>query len=340
MKNIAYILIIIIASIVSLIYARSILIPLVIAFLFWFFNRTIITALDRIPFFKNKINNRLKHILVSTLMITIILFISKMLATNINNLAASYLNHQSNFDMIILKLDKIFNLDVVLFIEDSIGKINISSILTLLINSVTNLFSDFFMMIIYVLFIFIEEINFDAKLRTIFNSENSYNNVTSTLNKIETSISNYLGLKTLTSLLTGIISYIILFFIEIDAPLFWAFLIFMLNYIPTIGSLLATSLPAIYSLFQFGDFNEFLFIMALVGSTQVLVGNIIEPKIMGNSLNISPLVSILALSFWGAIWGVTGMFLSVPVTVIMIILLAQIPSTRNFAVLLSERGRV
>ncbi len=114
----------------------------------------------------------------------------------------------------------------------------------------------------------------------------------------------------------------------------------MLNYIPTIGSLLATSLPAIYSLFQFGDFNEFLFIMALVGSTQVLVGNIIEPKIMGNSLNISPLVSILALSFWGAIWGVTGMFLSVPVTVIMIILLAQIPSTRNFAVLLSERGRV
>lgn len=340
MKNLAYFFIVIIASVVSLVYARNMLIPLVVAFLFWFFNRTIVNTLNKISFFKNKINERLKHFFVSFFMIGLILFISKLLITNINNLTTAYLENASNIDLIILKFDQLFNIDLINYFEGFIEKINVGSILKTLINSVTEIFSDFFMIIIYVLFIFIEEMNFQNKLKAVFKTEDSYNKAEKTLNTIEKSISNYLGLKTLTSLLTGLISFFILYVIGIDAPIFWAFLIFMLNYIPTIGSLLATTLPAMYSLLQFGAFQEFLLILSLVGATQVLIGNVVEPKVMGNSLNISPLVSILALSFWGAIWGITGMFLSVPVTVIMIILLSQIPSTKNFAVILSEKGRV
>ena len=151
-------------------------------------------------------------------------------------------------------------------------------------------------------------------------------------------MSSYFTIKTLTSLLTGILSYFALLFIGIDAPVFWAFLIFLLNYIPTIGSLLATSFPAIFALFQFGELQPCLLVLVIVGAVQILVGNIIEPRLMGNTLNVSPLVVIIALSFWGFLWGIPGMFLSVPITVMMILFFAEFPATRPIAILLSEKG--
>ena len=77
-----------------------------------------------------------------------------------------------------------------------------------------------------------------------------------------------------------------------------------------------------------------------MGSIQGLVGNFIEPKVMGNSMNISALVTILSLTLWGAIWGITGMILSVPITMIMILVFSQFDSTRGVAILLSENGKI
>ena len=114
----------------------------------------------------------------------------------------------------------------------------------------------------------------------------------------------------------------------------------ILNFIPTIGSLIATVFPAIFALLQFGQFKEGLLILGIVGSIQLVVCNFVEPKLMGNSLNISPLVVLLTLAIWGVMWGITGMLLSVPVTVILIIIMAEFPATRPFAVLLSQNGEV
>ena len=88
------------------------------------------------------------------------------------------------------------------------------------------------------------------------------------------------------------------------------------------------------------DFYYALIILLVVGAIQVIIGNIIEPKWMGNSMNISPLVSILSLMFWGLIWGTTGMIVSVPFTVVIIIILSEIESTRSIAILLSEKGDI
>ena len=160
------------------------------------------------------------------------------------------------------------------------------------------------------------------------------------LEKIGGSVSNYLRLKTLVSLVTGILSYIALWMIGVDAPEFWAFLIFILNFIPTIGSLVGTVFPAIFCLFQFGEFLPSILVLSIVGVIQLLVGNFLEPKLMGSSMNISPLVTILSLSIWGAMWGITGMILSVPITVIMIIILSQFERTKPVAIMLSEKGNI
>jgi len=83
-----------------------------------------------------------------------------------------------------------------------------------------------------------------------------------------------------------------------------------------------------------------LILLIVLGGIQFTVGNILEPRIMGNSLNISPLVALVALAFWGTLWGITGMFLSVPITVIMIIVFSQFKRTRPVAILLSEKGKL
>ena len=140
--------------------------------------------------------------------------------------------------------------------------------------------------------------------------------------------------------MTGVLSFFVLLLIGVDAPLFWAFLIFILNFIPTIGSLIATAFPAVFSMLQFGEFTPALMVLAFVGAIQIIVGNLIEPRLMGSSLNISPLVVFLTLALWGLIWGVTGMLLSVPITVILIIILSEFEGTRSLAIMLSQKGNI
>lgn len=142
------------------------------------------------------------------------------------------------------------------------------------------------------------------------------------------------------SFITGALSYVALLIFGVDSALFWAFLIFILNFIPTVGSLIATLFPALFAVVQTTEIAPFIYILLSVGSIQILVGNVLEPKIMGNSLNMSPLVVILSLTIWGAIWGIMGMILSVPITVMMIIVFEEIASLRFIAVALSEKGEL
>ena len=338
MKSAAYFFITIIAIVVTLIYGKTLLIPFVFALLLWFLVRKIRQSLDRIKFIKKYFPYWFKNVFTSFVLIFILGFVSKMLLSNINQLANSYRVYESNVDMVITNTNNLLGIDIVSAIKGQAGDFDYGSILKQIFNSLTDLLSNAFIIIIYALFIFLEETNFDNKLKGMF--KNEYTKLSEILNKIEISIAKYIGLKTLLSLITGTLSYIVLAIIGIDAPLFWSFLIFALNFIPTIGSLIATLFPAIFCLLQFGEFNQALMVLVFVGAIQVLVGNLLEPKLMGNSLNISSLVAIFALSFWGVLWGVTGMIISVPITVVMVIIFSNFEKTRPIAILLSDKGNI
>ena len=160
------------------------------------------------------------------------------------------------------------------------------------------------------------------------------------LSHINDTTSDYIRLKTYLSLLTGLVGYVFLLIMSVDAAFFWAFLMFALNYIPTIGSLIATLFPAFFSLVQYGEVKPFIIILIGLGLAEWFIGNVLEPKLMGKSLNLSPLVTILALVVWGQIWGITGMLLSTPITVVMLIIFSQFKSTWGIAILLSENGDI
>jgi len=233
-----------------------------------------------------------------------------------------------------------FHVDVVDWIKENLNNFDFTGILQNMLNAVYELFADAFLVILYVAFLIIEEAALPAKLKAMFPGNEQFSKINDLLKKLNNSINNYIWLKTVVSIITGVLSYVALLIIGVDSAFFWAFLIFLLNYIPTIGSLIATIFPALMSLLQTGSFTPFILVLICVGVIQLIVGNIIEPRMMGNSLNISSLVVLIALAFWGSIWGVVGMILSVPVTVMLIILFAQFPKTKDIAIILSGNGKV
>jgi len=341
MKNAANFIIVTVAVLATLVIGKGILIPFIFALIFWFLTREIRKTIYKIPFAKRFIPFWLSNVFVFSLIVLGFGFVSEIITNSISNLTTSYSKYEPNVDAIIKSLDTFFHIDIITSVKSVVGDFDYGSVLGDIANGISSLLGDTFMIIIYALFIFLEESNFKLKLQRVFsNHEGSSKSFQFILKKVESSISNYLRLKTYVSLLTGILSYFVLLMVGVDGAPFWAFLIFLLNYIPTIGSLVATAFPAIFCLIQFGEFTPFLIVVFAVGAIQVVVGNVVEPKVFGKSLNLSPLVTILSLAVWGEIWGITGMILSVPITVIMIIIFSQFENTKNIAIFLSESGNV
>ena len=259
-------------------------------------------------------------------------FLWIILKSNINAVLQKSNIYQVNFEKILLYLSKKpFNL--LMEDYDFFGSLDMLSIFSNILNSLSSFAGNFTFVIIFILFIVFEENHFKNKLNSFLSSSNI-----KILNKINYDIFFYFQLKTITSFLTGILTYIILFFLENDlAPTFGIFS-FFLNFIPFVGSLLAVLLPFIFSAVQFLNIVEPSLTFFLLLLIQIYIGNFLEPKLMGKTLNISPLVMIIFLTIMGKIWGVAGMFLSVPLLVIILIILRNIKSTKKIAIILSESG--
>ena len=155
------------------------------------------------------------------------------------------------------------------------------------------------------------------------------------LNSIEDQVQQYLLIKTLINLANGIICGVILFAFGMDFYIFSALLIFVMHYIPNFGAVVATLFPISIAFLKFGFSLPALLIAILLTLVQVIIGNILEPKITGKSLNLSPILILISLIFWGYVWGVTGMILAVPVTSAIKIIFENLPGLRPIAEIIS-----
>ena len=150
----------------------------------------------------------------------------------------------------------------------------------------------------------------------------------------------YLFTKTFISASTGLCAYTLLSIIGLEYASVWAFIIFILNYIPTIGSILACVLPIIFALISGDTWHLAAFTAISLVALEIVFGNILDPKLTGKTLNISTLAILINLVFWGMIWGPAGMFFSVPILVAIYVTTAQFSSTRWIATLLSSDGKI
>ncbi len=341
MKNFAYFSIIAIGVILALSYGQSMIIQFIIAYLLWFSTIQVKVLVNRSKILRKIIPEKLKSILILTVIIVILSLLINSIVVNLQGLIGSLSKYEANINIVAKTIEEIFHIDDVYSeINKIINELDIKSILSSLAETLSTLLSNSMMVLIYLLFIFLEYDTFNAKITSLFPESEKRDKFITTLRKIEKSLSRYFRVKTLVSLITATAGFITLWAVGLDSPLFWAFLIFLLNFIPTIGSLVATVLPALFSLLQFATFTRFIIILVIVGGIQQVVGNFVEPKLMGRNLNISPIVTIIALTIWGQLWGTMGMLLSVPMTVVMIIVMSQFESTQKVAILLSEKGKI
>lgn len=322
-----------------MVIGKAFLVPLALAIMIWY----VINALSRayaklIPWVSSQ-----NWLTTLASLLSIGLFISTaidMVQSNIADVIAAAPGYKENFAILTRELTSDLNLNKLIDFQKIVDGIEVVPLISNLATSFQSVVSYLFLVPIYVLFLMLEQGTFEKKIVALLPNLERRESVTSILAHAQEDIQTYLWIKTLTSTITGVVSYLVLRMVDVDFAGFWAFSIFLLNFIPTIGSIIATLFPAVLALIQFNTAEEFFIVLIAVGIIQLLVGNFLEPKLMGNSLNLSPLVVMLSLTLWGSIWGVAGMFLSVPITVILLIIFAHFQSTRYLAVLLSGDGNL
>ena len=205
-------------------------------------------------------------------------------------------------------------------------------------SAIQGVVSDFLLIAIYVVFLFVAQASFPAKMDNLFPDEDRRRRAANVGTSIRKSIEQYISVQTIISLIQTVISYVAMVALGLDNALFWALVIFILNYIPIVGGFAAVALPVLFALVQFDGLGRVALLGGLLFGAQFIVANTIQPKMMGDSMNMSALVVVLSLTIWGALWGGVGAFLSAPLTVIMMIILGQFATTRWIAVLLSADG--
>ncbi len=353
--KVASALIIITAVFALLILGKSLIIPLVIAVLVWYIIVSLGHRIGEFKFVKKHLPSWANTAIAGIVIALVLTFVGGLIAENAQNMVQALPRYQANVESLISRSEKSLHFDLsgMLGVEDDqtaaslsrylrsfAEKANFTGLISSLVNTLSGIVGNAFLIVIYVIFIFFEQAAFPKKINALFPQADKYQHFENVLHSVNEAIRAYLSVKLTVSLITAIASYILMAVIGLDFAIFWAFLIFLLNFIPNIGSLIATVFPAVIALIQYDTFSPFLVVLIGVGAIQVIVGNFLEPRMMGSSLNISSLVVILALTLWGALWGITGMILCVPITVIMMIIFAQFPTTRPIAILLSENGKL
>ena len=198
------------------------------------------------------------------------------------------------------------------------------------LNSLGGMITNGFLILMTIIFILLEAASFPSKFRAALGKSDSQQ---LEANVFVTNIQHYMGIKTLTSLATGIIVSIMLYVFEIDYPVLWGVIAFLLNFIPNIGSIIAAVPPVLLAVVQFGFAKAGAVAIGYL-CINILIGNIIEPRLMGRGLGLSTLVVFLSLIFWGWVLGPIGMLLSVPLTVTVKIALDSREDTKWLAILL------
>ena len=222
----------------------------------------------------------------------------------------------------------------------TLDRFDAASLIAPITGSVTGIGGVVFLTVLYASFILAERVRFGAKLARATADPTRAQHLLQLLGRVNERIGRYLLTKTLINVILGIASYVILLAIGIEFAGFWAILIAFLNYVPYLGSLLGVILPTLLSLAQFGTLAMAGVTLVLLTVAQVIVGAVLEPRMMGRAVNLSPFVVLLSLAAWGTLWGIAGAVLAIPLTAALVILLAEIPATRPLAIMLSANGRV
>jgi len=323
-----------VAALMIIIYglktAQAIVVPILLALF--------VSMVGTPPLFwmrRRGVPNSLAVLVVVLGMIAILVLIGSLVGTSIADFTSRIPYYQQRLDQQLIDFLDRYDLEGRIgSVRDLVKMIDPSGAMDLaarLLNGLGVVLNNALLIVFTVVFVLLEAWSFPQKLQAMVGSEDT----SGTLNRFSGSLNRYIGLKTAISLFTGITVWVWVAIMGLDFPLLWGLLAFMLNYVPNIGSIIAALPAVLLAVVQLGAGKALLIAIGYL-SINVVMGNLLEPRIMGRSMGLSTLVVFLSLIFWGWVLGPVGMLLSVPLTMTLVIALESSPSTERFAILLCE----
>jgi predicted PurR-regulated permease PerM len=219
-----------------------------------------------------------------------------------------------------------------------VRSLDVSKYLGVAAHAVQDFASTSLFVAVYLAFIIASRHGWERKAIGLFPQRDERHEARIAFLRIRDGVEQYLFVQTLTGLMVAALSWVAMAAVGLNDSLFWAFLIFLAVYIPIAGGIFAGCAPPLFALVQFDGYARALILFAALQAIGVIIGNVVYPRMQGRSLNIDPVMILLSLAFWSAIWGVTGAFLSTPLTVMAMVILAQFDGSRWIAVILSADG--
>lgn len=311
---------------------RNLLIPFIMALFVWYLINALRGQIARIKPRGVQLPKRVQWTVSVLSIIGFFWLIGRLIVQNLEEFETIAPEYNRKIGALSIQLGMLFDISSV---EEFSSRIDLPSLVTNLLNSSFSFLVSIVVVLFYVIFIVLEQRVFSAKMSAIFGDSQRREQFFTTVEKIDASMRTYLSVKAFISLLVALSTYLLLIGFGVDFAVLWGVLAFLLNFIPYVGSFISIVFPSVIAILQFDSPLISPLIFGLLMVIQVVFGNLIEPKIVGKSLNLSPLVVVISLAFWGTLWGVAGMFLCVPITVTLMIILNQFPKTRSIAILLS-----
>lgn len=316
-----------------LVQARFILICLAIAIIIFSLTSDAISAFARL-----KVPNWLATTLALIAIAIGVLWAATTVVAQVNEVVSTAIVYSDRAQEVLGRLTADFNPRAQETLSTFLGSINLAGWMRSAAGQASNLISGAVLTVTFTGFMFAERTWFPTKIESLAGDGIRARQVLSIIGSITRRVNRYLVVKSAISLVTAGLVWTIFRTAGLELAGAIAMLTFILNFIPSIGSIVATVIAAVLVLAQTGDPTTTLLIGGLCAVVQFLIGNVLDPLLLGQTLRLSSFGIILSLAFWGAIWGIAGMFLAVPIMVAAMIICAHIPWLRPIAVLLSHEG--
>ena len=281
--------------------------------------------------------------IVLTLVIVSVWIIASLLLTSIRTIIDLYPRYEERFTVIYKAIAGLFalpyNAESTLF-QNLWGQLSIRQTLRnfafSLSNSLIVFFKDLLLVLLFAVFFLLDLRYLRQKLDFAF-GDGSKGKAAIIITDIIQQVTRYMSVKFFISLLTGVLIFLGTFAVGMGFPILWGFLAFILNFIPNFGSILSGVLTSVFALVQFWPKPApVVFVAVLMCAVNFILGNIIEPRVQGRHLGLSPFIIIVSLSFWGWLWGFTGLILAVPMMVILKIICENVSILHPAAVLMGN----
>ncbi|MFD1914394.1 AI-2E family transporter [Halodurantibacterium flavum] len=321
-----------------LVQARFILISLAIAIILFSLTSEAITSIARVRLGRLRVTNWVASVVAVLLITGAMLALSAVVIAQINTVLTITLAYADQGQRAFAELFGWMGEDVEAAVFNSLRTIEISGWLRSAAGQAGNLLSATVLISLFVGFLFAERVWFSTKLVNLLGDPVRAERAGNIMGSIIRRVNHYLLVKTAVSAVTGLMVWMVMMIFGLELAVAMGILTFVMNYIPNIGSIIATLLVTLVAYVQVEDVQTASLIFLLTAVVQFVNGNVIDPMLMGRALRLSSFGIIISLAFWGAVWGVPGMFLSVPIMVGLMIVCSHIPGLRPIAILLSREG--